>query len=100
MIYRTPTLGAKVYVKAYKRPLTVRARNRRFAICTRPAFGSVLYFVLDTHRGVRGPENLIFGRGAETDEQCHEMLIRLTAGRSEVTHRNCVPWDVEKVVNP
>lgn len=91
-----PPLGAKVYVAAYKRPLVVRARDDRFAVCTRPAFGSVMYFILDAVEGVRGTENLVFGFGAETDEQCQEMLARLAGGKTEVSHRNCVPWDVQR----
>ena len=93
----TPPLGAKVFTKAHKRPFVVRARNDRFAICTRPAFGTGIYFVIDIVRSVRGTENLVFGFGAETDEQCREMLERLTDGTSEVSYRNVVPLDIAKV---
>lgn len=33
--------------------------------------------------------------GAETKEQCEEMLERLTQGETEVSHRNRVPLDIE-----
>ena len=94
---KAPPLGAKVYAKAYKRPLVVRARNDHFAVCTRPAFGSVMYFVVDVVRGVRGTENLVFGFGAETDQECQEMLERLASGRTEVSYRNVVPLDIVRV---
>jgi hypothetical protein len=91
-----PPVGAKVWVRTDKRPYTVRARNEFFAVCTKPfnARRTVLHCILDARRGLRGPENLIFGMGAETDQQCAEMLARLTAGESEVSHRHCVEWDV------
>lgn len=96
----SPPLGAKVYVAAYKRPFTVRARDERYAVCTRPfpPKKTVLYFVLDAKQGVRGTENLVFGVGAETDEQCAEMLARLAAGETEVSHRNVVHWDVIRCI--
>ena len=51
--------------------------------------------MLDAEHGVRGTENLIFGFGAETDEDCAEMLERVSDGTTEVSHRNRVPWDIE-----
>lgn len=90
----SPPLGARIYVPGEKRGYLVRARNDRFAICTKPHFGTVLYCILDAVEGRRGPENLVFGFGAETTEQCEEMLDRLTRGETEVSHRRDVPWDV------
>lgn len=89
-----------MWVTTDKRPYTVKARNERFAVCTKPfnLRHTVLYFVLDTEERCRGPENLIFGMGAETVEQCEEMLARLASGDTEVTSRNFVDWDVWKVV--
>lgn len=93
-----PPLGAKVYVPGERRGFVVRARNERYAICTKPYFSTVRYFILDARQGIRGPENLVFGMGAETDEDCEAMLERLRAGETEVTHRNRVLWDIERVV--
>ncbi len=102
----SPPLGSKVYVKGQRRGYVVRARDDRFAICTKPHFKTVLYFIIDVQEGVRGTENLVFGMGAETDEQCQEMLVRLTRGcemwngdtyKTEVSHRNRVPLDIERV---
>lgn len=98
MPFTTPPLGAKIYVPNERRGYVVRARNDRFAVCTKPHFKTVLYFILDAVEGRRGPENLVFGMGAETDEQCQEMLERLTHGVTSVSYRRDVPWDVVRVV--
>jgi hypothetical protein len=44
-------------------------------------------------------ENLVFGMGAETREECEEMLERLTQGRSDISHRNRVELNIEKYLN-
>lgn len=95
--YKIPKLGAKVRVPDEKRPFVVKARNNRFAVCTKPHFHTVRYFVLDLKQRIRGTENLVFGMGAETTEQCEEMLERVTKGETEVSSRNFVPWDIEVV---
>ena len=84
--------GDKVTFAEEKRPYLVRAANERFAVCTKPynPQHTVLYSVIDFELNVRGTENLIFGLGAETDEQCTEMLARLTAGETEVSRRNSI----------
>ncbi len=98
-------------VKFYKTKFyTVRASNKFFAVCTQPLnmitrLGgkkykhekTVLYTIIDWNERIRGTENLIFGFGAETDEDCKEMLARLTNGDSEVSHRNRVDLDIEKI---
>src|ERR1022692_619002 len=84
----SPPLGSRVYVAEEKRPYRVRARDERYAVCTKPHFRTVLYFILDVVGGHRGTENLIFGAGAETDEECQEMLARIAAGETEISHRN------------
>ena len=88
----TIRVGAKIRFFGEKRPYTIRAANRRFAVCTKPfnLKRTVLYTVIDIEQGVRGTENLVFGFGAETDQQCEEMLARLAAGETEVSHRNRV----------
>ena len=72
---------------------TIRAMGKRYAVCTKPfnCQHTVLYTVVDIEEKVRGTENLIFGAGAETDEQCEEMLQRLESGDTEVSHRNRIP---------
>ncbi len=95
----SPPLGAKVWVDGEKRPYRVRARNDRYAVCTKPfnPRHTVLYCILDAEAGWRAPEGLIFGLGAETDEECEEMLARVTNGETELSRRRGVEWDVLRV---
>jgi hypothetical protein len=110
-------VGSKVKFKPEKRVYTVQASDARFAICTKPfnLKRTVLYTVIDFEENVRGTENLIFGLGAETRQQCERMLNRLNghsdSGDSElvgtahkmqpmktkVSYRNRVSLDIEKV---
>lgn len=90
---------------------TVRASNKFFAICTQPLNmikrkhggkyefeKTVLYSIIDWINQIRGPENLIFGMGAETDKECQEMLERLTNGESEISHRNNCKLEINKII--
>lgn len=90
--------GSKVYFKGEKRPYEVRCRNDRFIICTKPfnLKNTVLYTIIDLARNVRGTENLIFGMGFETDEDCLDALVRLKSGESEVSYRNFVPLELKQ----
>ena len=92
-------VGQKVKFASERRRYTVQAASRRYAVCTKPfaARHTVLYTVIDLQKQVRGTENLIFGAGAETREQCLEMLVRLAAGETEISRRNRVPLDIESV---
>lgn len=93
-------IGTKIKFENEKQSYTVRASNIAFAVCTKPfnARKTVLYTIVDWNENIRGPENLIFGMGAETETQCREMLIRLTNGESAVSHRNQRKLDVEKII--
>ncbi len=94
-------VGAKIKFMSEKAPYTVRAANERYAVCIKPfnLKRTVLYTIIDFHEYVRGTENLIFGAGFETDEDCHKALARLTAGETRVSRRNYVPLDIEEVVH-
>ncbi len=91
-------LGEKVKFASEKQRYTVRAMNDRFAVCTKPfnPRKTVLYTVVDFRDRVHGPEALIFQRGAETDEQCHAMLERITSGETEISRRNRIELDLGK----
>jgi len=91
------TVGEKVKFTSEKRRYTVRAAGVRFAVLNKPfnPKNTVLYTVVDLQEGIRGTENLVFGAGAETPEQCEAMLKRLEAGETEVSHRNYVNLDIE-----
>lgn len=93
------TVGDKIKFQREKQKYTVQACDARYVVCTKPfnARKTVLYTIIDFVRNERGPENLVFGFGAETPKQCKEMLKRLQKGESEVTYRNCVALDIERI---
>lgn len=82
-------VGHRVWFAEERMPYTVQARDGRFIVCTKPfaARKTVIYTVLDLQRGVRGPDNLVFGMGYETREECQERLCDLQDGTAEVSHR-------------
>lgn len=94
------SVGQRVRFAGEKRAYRVRAANERFAICTKPfnPRRTVLYTIIDFRDCVRGTENLIFCLGFETDEQCQEALVRLTTGETQVSSRNQVRLNIEKVL--
>jgi len=96
-IEMTLPVGDKIKFRCYRQRFTIRARDERYAICTKPfnPKKTVMYTIVDLERGVRGPEDLIFGRGVETDKECNEMLQRLISGESEVSYRHCINLDIE-----
>lgn len=73
---RAVPVGTKIWFGSKRYSYTVRASNTAFAVLTRPfnIEKTVLYTIIDWELGIRGPSNLIWGTGAETDEQCLELL--------------------------
>lgn len=100
--FRKIPVGAKIWFAHEKQAYTVRASNVAFCVLTKPfnARRTVLYTIIDWEQGIRGPEDLIFGMGAETDRQCQEMLERLTNGKSEVSGRREVKLEIVKYQTP
>jgi hypothetical protein len=88
--------GDKIWFVEEKRPYTIRTRNKRFLICTKPfnPKRTVLYTIVDLEKQIRGTENLVFCMGYESDEDCNEALIRLETGESEISHRNNIPLKI------
>lgn len=120
-------VGARIYFAEEKQPYRIRARSKRYLVCTKPfnPRHTVLYTVVDLHEGVRGTENLVFCFGAETDEHCKAMVNRLEGidddplspadlaelrkvvpdftpreerWPTEVSHRNRIPVVVARVI--
>ena len=73
----------------------MRARDERYVICTKPCFGTVLYFIADLKAKWRAPDNMVFCFGYETDEQCNERLEELESGKIELSQRRGIPLDVD-----
>lgn len=90
-------VGDKVYVPTDKRPYTVKARDERYIICTKPfnARHTVLYFIIDLVDRWRAPDNMIFCHGYETDEECRERLKELQDGVIELSRRRGIPLDID-----
>ena len=90
-------IGDKVYIPGEKRPYTVRSRDNRYIICTKPYNfkGTVSYFIVDLEEKRRGPDNMIFCFGYETDEQCTERLKELQSGKIEVSYRHGIGLDID-----
>ena len=93
--------GSKVTFAEEKKPYTVRSIGSRFAVCTKPfnLKNTTLYTIIDIQEKIRGTENLIFGLGAETDQDCDEMLCRLESGETEISYRNRINLLIQNVVN-
>ena len=88
-------IGDKVYIPGEKRPYRVRARDNRYIICTKPCFGTVLYFIVDLKEKWRGPDNMIFCSGYESDDECRERLLELQTGRIQLSMRRGIPLDID-----
>ena len=89
-------VGDKIKFAEEKRPYRIKALGKRHAVCTKPfnPKKTVLYTIVDFEEQIRGTENLVFGFGAETDEQCNDMLQRLESGETEVSHRNRIDLNI------
>ena len=92
MNYEDLKPGDPVFVPREVRPYRVKCRDDRFIICTKPynPQHTVMYFIIDLKLKLRGPDNMVFCSGYETQEQCEERLKELQAGRIEVSGRHCV----------
>jgi hypothetical protein len=86
----------------------VQARNERFLVCTKPfnCRKTVLYTIVDLVEKIRGLEGLVFGMGAETREECEEMLERITKGSvgdlndgTEISYRHRCDLDEQECIN-
>ena len=85
-------IGDRLYVSGEVKPYTVRARDERYIIATKPCniHHTVLYFIIDLVKGLRGPDNMIFCSGYETQEQIDNRLQQLQNGDIEVSMRRSV----------
>ncbi len=88
-------VGDIVRVPNERRGYKVRARDKRFIICTKSLFGSVQYFIIDLVDKKRGPDDSVFCSGYETKEQCEERLKELSDGVLELSRRRSIPLDIE-----
>ena len=90
--YENLKQGDPVFVWGEVRPYRVKCRDERYIICTKPfnPKRTVMYFIIDLELGMRGPDNMVFCCGYETQEQCEERLKELQNGQIEVSKRRSV----------
>lgn len=93
--------GDRVTFAEEKQPYKVRAASGKFVILTKPfnLRKTVLYCIIDWERHVRGPDNLIFSLGYESDEDVAMRMQDLTQGLTAVSRRRELPVDIIKL-NP
>lgn len=93
-------VGDRLYVPNEVKPYTVRARDERYIIATKPfnLKHTVLYFIIDLVKDVRGPDNMIFCFGYETDKAISERLQELNNGEIEVSKRHGVKTAMVEVI--
>lgn len=88
-------VGDRIWFFEEKRPYTIQAASEQFLICTKPFAPrrTVIYTIVDFAKNVRGADNMLFGMGYETREQCQERLADLLDDDhpAEVSRRNKVP---------
>jgi len=90
-------VGDKIYIPNQKKSYTVKARDDRYIICTKPfnPKHTVLYFIIDIVDKWRAPDNMIFCSGYETDEDCQERLKELQDGIIELSIRRGIKLDID-----
>ncbi|OFE10329.1 hypothetical protein A5N83_03145 [Rhodococcus sp. 1139] len=83
--------GQRVQFSESQRWWRVRAASddRRFVILTSPfnLRKTVYYTILDTERGVRGPDDRMFSNGYESDSDIADRMRELVAGDIQVNRR-------------
>ena len=90
-------VGDKIKVPNERRRYTVQARDNRYIIATKyiNLHYTVLYFIIDLEKKMRGPDNMVFCFGYETILQCEERLAELQSGQIELSGRRSIPLDVD-----
>lgn len=93
-------VGDRLKFKSERQSYRVCAADGRWAVCIKPfnAKKTTLYTIVDFEQKVRGPDNIIFSQGYETDEDAERALGQLQRGEIEVSRRRCVALDIERVI--
>ena len=92
-------VGWKIWFDEERLGYTVIAKGGKFLILTKPfnPKKTVLYTIIDIEKMVRSTEDLIFGMGAETKEQCEQMLARLLSGQSSLSRRHQIDVNIRDI---
>lgn len=86
-------VGERVRFQGERQSYVIQARDERYLICTKPlnVHHTVMYTIIDLEEGVRSTDDLVFGLGYETREQCEANLDRLQQGQMGLSRRQKVP---------
>lgn len=90
-------IGDEIYIPTEKKPYTVKARDNRYIICTKPfnLQQTVLYFIIDLEEKWRAPDDRLFCSGYETNEDCWKRLKELQSGNIGLSFRRGVELDID-----
>lgn len=90
-------VGDKVYIPDQSKPYTVRCRDNRYIICTKPynPKRTVMYFIIDLEKKWRALDDRVFCFGYETDEDCQERLKELQNEEIFLSLRRGIPLDID-----
>lgn len=85
------SVGDKIYFKEEKRGFEIKARDERYLICTKLAFGEAIYTILDSKELVNSTNNYVFNP-YDYKNQTHidESLLDLQQGGYELSKRKQV----------
>lgn len=96
----TIRVGDKLKFKEEGHRYVVRAMNERYIICTKPFNLNNTYFytIVDFQEKIRGAHNVIFDSYKDTDQSFKLMLRHLIDGTIEISHRNRIDLNIEKII--
>lgn len=89
----TYKVGDRIRFAEERGPYRVKTRSDRYLICTKPfnLKRTVIYCIVDFEQQIRGPDNMVFGRGYETDDDVAARFAELMSGKIQISHRRRVP---------
>jgi hypothetical protein len=91
-------IGDKLKFVEEKQAYTIRAKNHRFLICTKPfnPKHTVIYTIVDLKEKIRGTNNFIFNPyNYVLTEDCEQCLRDLMSGEVEISFRRRIPLQIE-----
>ena len=93
-------VGNRIKFAEEKQRYTVQARSDNFIICTKPfnPRRTVIYTIIDIAQGLRNRDNLVFGFGYETREDCEQNIAWLESGEMELSHRRPLDINIDEVL--
>lgn len=101
-LLRKAKVGDRVKFDEEAQRYTIQARDDRYLVCTKPfnARRTVLYSIVDLQEMKRGPDNMLFGGGYETRQDCEERLADLNLAKfpMELSYRRSIPLNVLEVL--